>query len=64
MENVRIFYVNLEYCTAISYILWPFGGNLVYFPPFLVYCVKKNLATLIGQASRTSSMKFRSKFGR
>jgi hypothetical protein len=40
MENAGIFYGNVEYFTVIWYILWPFG-NLV-----LVYCVKKNLATL------------------
>jgi hypothetical protein len=32
MNNVGIFYGFLEYCVAISYILWPFGilcGRLV-----------------------------------
>jgi hypothetical protein len=40
---------HLIYFTAMQYISWPFGkfcGNLVYFPPVLVCCTKKNLATL------------------
>jgi hypothetical protein len=48
-ETVGIFYGHLEYITAIWYILWSFG-NLVavwYIPPFLVYWIKKNLATLV-----------------
>jgi hypothetical protein len=43
MEKVGIYYGYLEYTTAIWHILWPFG-NLV---TILVYCVKKNLATLL-----------------
>jgi hypothetical protein len=47
MENVGIFYVHFVYFTAIGniilYILWSFGK----FFPILVYCTKKNLATLI-----------------
>jgi hypothetical protein len=49
MENVGIFYVQVEYITAIWYILWSFGKFVVIlyiFSPVLVYCVKKNLATL------------------
>jgi hypothetical protein len=37
MEDVRIFYVHLEYFTAMWYILWPFGivsSYLAYFSPF------------------------------
>jgi hypothetical protein len=50
MENVRIFYVHLEYFTAIWYILWPFCivcGHMVgiLFPIWYVW-TKKNLATL------------------
>jgi hypothetical protein len=45
IENVGIIYGHLVYFTAIWYILWPFGNLLVIFPA-LVYCVKKNLATL------------------
>jgi hypothetical protein len=36
--------------------LWPFGivcVHLVYFPTFLVYCVKKNLATLAETTRRS-----------
>jgi uncharacterized membrane protein SpoIIM required for sporulation len=56
MESVGIFYGRWEYFMAIWYILFTLGllygflvyccGNLVYSPPLLVYCVKKNLATL------------------
>jgi hypothetical protein len=50
MENIGIFYNHLVYFTAIGNILWPFGifcGHLVYFSPFLVFCTRKNLATLV-----------------
>jgi hypothetical protein len=48
MENVAIFYGHLEYFTAVWYILWPFGNVVAVgiFPPILVCCAKKNLATL------------------
>jgi hypothetical protein len=49
MEIVGTFYGHLEYFKAIPrYILWPFGNVVVirYVFPFLVYFVKKNLATL------------------
>jgi hypothetical protein len=38
----------LEYIMNIWYILWPFGNLMAiwYIFPILVYCVKKNLATL------------------
>jgi hypothetical protein len=51
MENVGIFYGHWEYFTAIWYILWPFRIVVVtrYFFPVLVYCVKTNLATLVGK---------------
>jgi hypothetical protein len=48
MDNVGIFYGQLEHFTAILvyfiaiwYILWSFG----IFSPFLVHCNNKNLAT-------------------
>jgi hypothetical protein len=49
MENVGIFYGHKEYFMAVCYILWPFGSLVVfwYIFPCLVFCVKKNLATLI-----------------
>jgi hypothetical protein len=50
MENVAIVNGHLEYLTAIGYTLWQFGtfcGHWVYFPPVLVCCTKKNLATLV-----------------
>jgi hypothetical protein len=37
MEDVGLFYGQLVYFTALSYILWSFGliyGNLVYFSSF------------------------------
>jgi hypothetical protein len=40
-----IYYWHLVYCVAIRY----FSGNLVY----LVYCVKKNLATLLAVMNAT-----------
>jgi hypothetical protein len=49
MGKVGILFGHWEYFTTIWYILLPFGtlvANLVYSPPLLVYCVKKNLATL------------------
>jgi hypothetical protein len=48
-ENAGIFYGHLEYFTVIGYILWPFGNVVVIciFSFILVYCVQKNLATLI-----------------
>jgi cellobiose-specific phosphotransferase system component IIC len=48
MEDVGIFYGHLVHFTVFCYILWKFGvvhGILVYFP-VLVFCTKKNLATL------------------
>jgi hypothetical protein len=50
MENVGIFYAHLEYIMAILCILWSFGNFVVILLifPVLVHCVKKNLATLIG----------------
>jgi hypothetical protein len=59
MDNVGIFCDNMEYFTAIWYILWPYGNLVViwYIFPCLVNCVKKNLATLVG----TSPAYFRDK---
>jgi hypothetical protein len=53
MENVGIFYGHLVHFTVFCYILWTFGivrGNLVYIFPALVFCTKKNLATLVTNA--------------
>jgi hypothetical protein len=50
MEGVGLFYGHLAHFTVFCYILWTFGtvcGNLVYFFPVLVFCNKKNLATLV-----------------
>jgi hypothetical protein len=44
MENVGIFYDNLEYFTAIWYNLWPFCmvcGHLVYFFKFGIFGARK-----------------------
>jgi hypothetical protein len=44
MENVVIFYDNLEYFPSIWYNLWPFGivcGNLVYFFRFGMFVPRK-----------------------
>jgi hypothetical protein len=50
-ENFEIFEVNLEYFSAIRHSLWPLGNFEVtwytYCFPVLVYCAKKNLATLV-----------------
>jgi hypothetical protein len=54
MEDDAIFYGHLVHFTVLCCILSTFGivrGNLVYFPPVLVFCTKKNLATLFGQSS-------------
>jgi hypothetical protein len=45
MENVTIFYGNLEYFTAIWYILWPFVNVVVVwyiFPRFGTFCQEKS----------------------
>jgi hypothetical protein len=52
MDNVGVLYGQLVYLTNIWYILWPLG-NFVYFILSLVFCVEKNLATLV-----TSSLAF------
>jgi hypothetical protein len=57
VEDVGIFYGHLVHFTVFCYILWTFDivrGNLVYFFPVLVFCTKKNLATLI--KSRQNSL--------
>jgi hypothetical protein len=48
MENVVLPSGHLEYFATTVYILGAFGNFLViwYFAPVLVYCTKKNLATL------------------
>jgi hypothetical protein len=49
MENVFIWSVHLEYFTTIGYIYSTFGNFVVIWCifPALVYCTKKNLATLV-----------------
>jgi hypothetical protein len=50
MEDVGLLYGHLVHFTVFCYILWTFGivrGNLVYIFPVLVFCTKKNLATLM-----------------
>jgi hypothetical protein len=53
MENAGIFCGHLEYFTVVWYILWPFCNVVViwYFSLVLVYCVEKNLATLISMGN-------------
>jgi hypothetical protein len=49
MEDAGIFYGRLVHFMVFCCILWTFGlvcGNLVYIFPVLVFCTKKNLATL------------------
>jgi hypothetical protein len=50
MENVVIFYDNLEYFMAIWHNVWQFGivcDYLVYFFPFWYVWTKANLATML-----------------
>jgi hypothetical protein len=49
IENAGLFYGHLEYFTLIWYIIWQFVNIVViwHISPILVYCVKKNLATLV-----------------
>jgi hypothetical protein len=49
MEDDGLFYSHLVYFTAIWHILWPFYIFFVlwYIFPLLVYCKKKDLATLL-----------------
>jgi hypothetical protein len=56
MEDEGMFYGQLVHFTVIWYILWPLGifyCYLLYFPPVLVCCSKKNLATLFHSSSAT-----------
>jgi hypothetical protein len=46
LDPFGLFYGHWKYFMAIWYILWSFG----IFPPVLVSCTKKNLATLRGTA--------------
>jgi hypothetical protein len=50
MEKVGMFFGHLEYITPIWYILWHFDNLWQFgiFPPILVHCEEKNLATLSG----------------
>jgi hypothetical protein len=68
MEDVGILYGHLVYFVTIWYILWPFGifcGQFEYFMAIriifsvLVYCTKKNLATMLCSAkTRTKIVDF------
>jgi hypothetical protein len=45
MENVGVFYCQLEYFTAIWYILWSFGNDLIswyLFHCFGILCQEKS----------------------
>jgi hypothetical protein len=59
VEKVGIFNGHSEYNIANWCTLWQFGNfvtiRMVYFYPILVYCVKKNLATLIKSCHSKSS---------
>jgi hypothetical protein len=51
MDDVGIFCGHVVNFTAIWYISWPFGifpPHFGIFFPVLVFCTKKNLATLTG----------------
>jgi hypothetical protein len=49
----------LGYITAILYILWPFGNSgVIWYTPILVYCIKKNLATLLDRGKRDATIRF------
>jgi hypothetical protein len=54
MEDVGIFYGHLVHFMVFCYILWTFGICSLWkfgiFFPVLVFCTKKNLATLLGCA--------------
>jgi hypothetical protein len=61
MENLGIDYGHFVYITATGNILWPFStfcGHLVYFSPVLVFCTKKNLATLHRLCEKTTQTIF------
>jgi hypothetical protein len=53
-EDDGVFYGHFVHFTVFCYILWTFGivrGNLAYFS-VLVFCAKKNLATLFRDRPR------------
>jgi hypothetical protein len=56
MQDVGIFYGRVVHFTVFWYILWAFGIGILWqfgmFLPVLVFCSKKNLATLL----QTSTM--------
>jgi hypothetical protein len=59
VDNICIFYVHLEYLTAIWYILTPFGifcAHCSIFGYVLVYFTKKNLATVLGASAKEFEM--------
>jgi hypothetical protein len=63
-KNIGTLYGRLEYITAIWYILGPFGNLVVpklvgIFSPVLVYSMRTNQATLVGQ-TRLHSVSFSS----
>jgi hypothetical protein len=58
-QLVQVLYGHLVYFLVIWYISWLFGvflGYLVYFFPVLVFCSKKNLATLFWVQTLNSLM--------
>jgi hypothetical protein len=62
MKDVGIFYKHLVHFTVFRYILLTFGtvrGNLVHFSPVLVFCTKKNLATLLCSLPASSQNRFK-----
>jgi hypothetical protein len=60
LEKIGIFFGHLEYITGILYILWPFGNSVAiwYFSSVLVYCVTKNLATLVRSMQNKLSISY------
>jgi hypothetical protein len=63
MEDVGIFYGHLVHFTVFCYILWTFSNFVVigYIFPVLVFCTKKNLATMVargGEQTRGLSISF------
>jgi hypothetical protein len=57
MKNVALYCGRLEYFINIGYILWEVGNLVVIWHifPALVYCTKKNLATLHATAENIAN---------
>jgi hypothetical protein len=58
MEDVGIFYGHSVHFTVFCYILWTFGivrRKFGIFIPVLVFCTKKNLATLQSLPGKTGN---------